>query len=141
MPQVVKDMIFLKKKQTYLIAFPNLTYNLLQSLSLYKHIFELKSILMAGQLLYRIHLFRSMWWDLSYDLLLLQYDVIHSLLVQGPQLYFSNGTKTNGRQESLRHALSCSFALVKFDGVPLEPAPPIHKRFCQINIAFSFQGK
>ena len=42
MPQVVKDMIFLKKKQTYLIAFPNLTYSLLPSLSLYIHIFELK---------------------------------------------------------------------------------------------------
>jgi hypothetical protein len=30
------------KKQTYLIAFPNLTYSLLPSLSLYKHIFEFK---------------------------------------------------------------------------------------------------
>jgi hypothetical protein len=30
------------KKQTYLIAFPNLTYSLLPSLSLYIHIFELK---------------------------------------------------------------------------------------------------
>ena len=59
---------------------------------------------MAGQLLSRIRLFQSMWWDLSYDLVLLQYEVIHSLLVQGTQLYFSNGTKTNGRQESLRPA-------------------------------------
>jgi len=59
MQQVVKDMIY-KKTYIYLIAFPNLTYSLLQSLSLYKHIFELKSILMAGQLLSRIRLFQSM---------------------------------------------------------------------------------
>jgi hypothetical protein len=37
--------------------------------------------------------------------------------------------------------LSCSFGLVKSDGVPLEPAPPKHKRFCQINIEKNLKGK
>jgi hypothetical protein len=40
-----------------------------------------------------------------------------------------------------RLALSCSFALVKSDGVPLEPAPSKHKRFCQINIEKNLKGK
>jgi hypothetical protein len=37
--------------------------------------------------------------------------------------------------------LSCSSALVKYNGVPLEPAPPKHKRLCQINIEKNLKGK
>jgi hypothetical protein len=42
---------------------------------------ELTRKQLAGQLLSRIGLFQSMWWDLSYDLVLVEYEGIHSLLV------------------------------------------------------------